>query len=225
VTTIGILVIKRYEKWGKRNVVYFMCFAAGVLVSVSFLHIIPKSFEMNESAPIFLLIGFVSLHVLSAFLSRSNQDKGNLKDRSTGIITLIGIGLHSFIDGVVYSVTFNVSIFTGLIAAIGMVLHEFPEGIITFLLSIKGGFSDKKSSVYAFLAAALSTPLGTLVSFPFISNIEKPFLGILLATSAGALVYVGATHLLPEAIEEHKKHSLIAFFFGITVAAMIILTK
>jgi zinc transporter ZupT len=41
------------------------------------------------------------------------------------------VGFHSFIDGVIYSIAFTVSIFTGVLATMGMVLHEFPEGIIT----------------------------------------------------------------------------------------------
>ena len=48
VTTIGIYVIRRFERWGRKNSIYFICFAAGVLISVSFLHIIPKGF-FNES--------------------------------------------------------------------------------------------------------------------------------------------------------------------------------
>jgi zinc transporter ZupT len=87
----------------------------------------------------------------------------------------------------------------------GMVLHEFPEGIITYLLLIRGGFNEKLSFLLAFLAAALTTPLGMLVSYPYISKFDKPLLGALLAFSAGALVYVGATHLLPQAEAEHKK--------------------
>ncbi len=47
---------------------------------------------------------------------------------------MLGIGIHLFIDGFIYSITFTVSIFTGVLAATGMVLHEFPEGIITYLL-------------------------------------------------------------------------------------------
>ena len=48
VTTIGIYVIRRFERWGRKNSIYFICFAAGVLISVSFLHIIPKAFSMNQ---------------------------------------------------------------------------------------------------------------------------------------------------------------------------------
>lgn len=78
---------------------------------------------------------------------------------------MLSIGFHSFIDGVIYSITFNVSILTGVLAAVGMVLHEFPEGIVTFVLLERAGFSRRRSTLYAFLAAALSTPLDTLVAY------------------------------------------------------------
>lgn len=55
VTTIGIYVISKYETWGRSNIVYFMSFTAGVLISVSFIHIIPESFQMNDAAPAYLL--------------------------------------------------------------------------------------------------------------------------------------------------------------------------
>jgi len=138
---------------------------------------------------------------------------------------MAGIGLHSFIDGIIYSVTFNVSIFTGVLAAIGMVLHEFPEGIVTFILLERSGFSKRKSAIYAFLAAGLTTPLGTLVSYPFINNISKPTLGILLAVSAGALLYVGASHLLPQVEKENRRYSIISMAVGVLVAVFIVMSK
>jgi zinc transporter ZupT len=222
---IGIYAIRRYEKWGNQNVVYFMSFAAGVLISVSFTHIIPKSFGMNDTAPIYLLVGYMGLYLFNRFLTAFVCNERECMDLSIGIIPMIGIGIHSFIDGVIYSVTFNVSIFTGALAAIGMVLHEFPEGIVTFLLLERAGFTRKRAALYAFLAAAVTTPLGTVVSFPFVSKIDRSALGILLAISAGALVYVGASHLLPSVEKENKKYTVISLCVGILVAILIVLSK
>jgi len=213
VTSIGIFVIRRFEAWGRKNTTYFSCFAAGVLISVSFLHIIPKSFQMNERAPLYLLGGYLALHFFNRFITAYVCDKN--PDSAIGLIPMLGIGFHSFIDGVVYSITFSASIFTGTLAAIGMVLHEFPEGIVTYVMLIGGDFTRKVSMVLAFVAAALTTPLGTLFSFPLISQIDKPFLGALLSLSAGALFYVGATHLLPQAERENKKFSLLALLGNI----------
>jgi len=225
VTTIGIYIISKYETWGNKNVVYFISFAAGVLISVSFIYIIPKSFDMNKNGPIFLLVGFMGLYFFNRFLTIFVCHERDCTNLSVGIIPMVGIGLHSLIDGVIYSITFNVSIFTGALAAIGMVLHEFPEGIVTFLLLEQAGFSRKKAILYAFLAAAISTPVGTLVSFPFIRNIDSSSLGMLLAISAGALVYVGASHLLPAVEKENKKYSIISLGVGILIAVLIVMSK
>jgi zinc and cadmium transporter len=223
VTTIGIYVIRHFESWGRRNSTYFACFAAGVLISVSFLHIVPKSIGMNEQAPLYLLAGYLFMHLFNRFVTAYVCDKN--PEFAIGLVPLLGIGFHSFLDGVVYSITFTVSIFTGILATIGMILHEFPEGIITYLLLIRGGGSPKQSLVLAFLAAGASTPLGTLLSYPMISRIELSLLGALLSVSAGALIYVGATHLLPDAERQPAKYSLVALIAGILVAVGIIVSE
>lgn len=226
VTSLGIYTIRHFEAWGRRNTNYFMCFAAGVLVSASFLHIIPRALSMNPHAPAYLLIGFLGLHLFNRFLTAfvCEKDPGRA-EYGIGIVPTLGIGFHSLIDGVVYSIAFTVSVFTGFLATAGMVLHEFPEGIITYLLLIRGGFSERRALVLAFLAAALSTPIGTLISYPFVSEIDRGLLGGLLALSAGALVYVGATHLLPRAEREPREYSLVALAGGVLVAVIMVLSK
>jgi zinc transporter ZupT len=225
VTMLGIYVIRRYERWGSTNIAYFMSFAAGVLIAVSFIHMIPTALQMNTNAPIFLLGGFLLLYLINRFLNSYICHQYGQINYTLGLIPMLGIGFHSFLDGVIYSVTFNVSIFTGVLAAIGMILHEFPEGIVTYLLLERAGFKRRKSTLLAILAAAISTPIGTLVSYPLIHQIASSILGALLALSAGALVYVGATHLLPAVEKENKRYSLVALLIGISVAVMIVLSK
>lgn len=226
VTSLGIYTIRRYSAWGNRNVSYFMCFAAGVLIAASFLHMIPRALAMNARAPVWLLAGFLGLHLFNRFITVFVCEKDpTRKEFALGVVPMLGIGFHSFIDGVIYSVTFTVSILTGFLATFGMVLHEFPEGIITYLLLVRSGIRERLAVLLAFIAAAATTPLGMLVSYPLVSEIDLPTLGILLALSAGALVYVGATHLLPRAEAEHNRFSLVALAGGVLVAAVIALSK
>jgi zinc transporter ZupT len=225
VTTIGIYIIGRFAYWGNRNAVYFMSFAAGTLISVSFIHLVPKSFEMSAQGPIYLLAGFMGLYFFNRFLNAFVCHQHELPQLASGIVPMLGIGFHSFLDGIIYSVTYNVSIFTGTLATIGMVLHELPEGIVTYLLLERCGIEKRKSALYAFLAAGISTPLGTVISFPFIRKIKPSTLGALLAISAGALIYVGASHLLPAVEKENKRYSLLALASGILVAGAIIVSK
>jgi len=225
VTVVGIYIIRRYEKWGIGNIAYFMSFAAGVLIFVSFIHIIPKSFDMNRSSPIFLLVGYYCLYLINRFLNAYVCQAPERTNYTFGLVPMLGIGFHSFLDGVICSIAFNVNTFTGLFATLGMVLHEFPEGIVTFLLPERSGFSEKRSTLYAFFAAALTTPLGALASYPFISRVNNITLGALLARSAGALVYVGASHLPPAVENEQKKYTLISPASGILIAAFIVYAR
>ncbi|HRM68088.1 ZIP family metal transporter [Thauera phenylacetica] len=128
-------------------------------------------------------------------------------------------------DGFIYSIAFTVSVLTGFLATVGMVLHEFPEGVVTYLLLLRSGFDERRAALLAFAAAAASTPVGMLVSWPMVSAIDPPTLGLLLALSAGALVYVGATHLLPRAEQEHRRYSIVALAGGVLVAVVIVLSK
>lgn len=225
-TTLGIWTIRRFADWGHRNSAYFMCFAAGVLISASFLHMIPQAFAFSRHGPAMLLVGFFGMHLFNRFITAFVCDRDpQRKDYALGLLPMLGIGFHSFIDGFIYSIAFSASVLTGLLATVGMVLHEFPEGIVTYLLLVKSGFTERRSSWLAFVAAAASTPLGMLVSWPMVSSISQPSLGLLLSLSAGVLVYVGATHLLPRAEQEHRRYSLVALGGGVLVAAIIVLSK
>ena len=225
VTSLGIFLISRRADWSQRNAVFFMAFASGVLITVSFLHLIPKALETNPRGALFLLMGFFALYLLNLFLDRHVRRTSRQIEISLGITPVLGIGLHSLIDGLIFAVTFNVSMFTGLLAAVGMIFHEFPEGVITFVLLEEGGFKRRQAVLYAFLAAAVSTPLGALISYPLLRQISSAVLGGLLAFSAGALVYVGATHLLPEVENHQRPYRLAALSAGVLVGLVIILTR
>lgn len=225
VTTTGILVIRRYREWTQRNTIYFICFAAGVLISVSFLHIVPTAIAMKVEAPTYLLAGYLAMLGFDRSLTAYVCDKPMSSDYALGLLPLAGIGFHSYLDGVIYAISFSVGTFTGALVALGMILHEFPEGVVTYALLLRSGFSERMSFVLAFAAAAVTTPLGTFTSFAFVNRISEPALGLLLAFSAGTLVYVGATHLLPRAEREPRRYSLIALGVGVLVAIGIILSK
>ena len=224
-TSLGLWVIRHFEEWGKRSTTYFVSFAAGVLISVSFLHLVPESIHETENGPVYILAGYMAVYLINRFVARYVCDRPATADYAVGLVPAVGIGIHSFIDGIIYSVTFEVSVFTGSLAAVGMILHEFPEGIVLYVLLLKSGFDKKRALRYAFFFAALTTPLGMLISYPFVSGIGPEMLHAMLALSGGALIYVGATHLLPHAEHEPRKYSVIAVATGIVVAIIIVLTE
>jgi zinc and cadmium transporter len=221
VNGIGILAIYKNRAWAEKTKTYFMCFAAGVLISSSLIFALPEAMEKNSYAGAAALIGFL-------FMFFSNQIikyKTKQKSLAFGITAIEGIGIHSFIDGIIYAVTFSSSIFIGFLSGIGLVVHEFAEGVITFSFLKGTNIGEKKAALYAFLVASLTTPIGAFIAYPFVNKLNSSVLGLALGFVSGVLIYISASHLLPEARGYEKKHSIWAFLGGVALALFIVLTK
>jgi len=221
INSLGILILFRYRKWAEKAKTYFMCFAAGILISTPLLLALPQAVEKNFYAGFMALLGFL-------FMFFSNELIKYLTKKEVlafGIVAAEGIGIHSFIDGIIYTVTFSVSLLTGLLAATGLVIHEFAEGIITYTLFLKGGVKEKTAMLYAFLVSGLTTPLGAFVAYPLVNKFSSSSMGLILGFVAGVLIFISSSHLLPEARGEEKKHSGLAFISGVGVAIFIVLSK
>lgn len=221
VNSIGIFVVYKHKRWTSRIKAYFMCFAAGILISTPLMFALPNAVEMNPNAGVLALSGFLFMFFSNEIIRR----KTKRKSLAFGITAIEGIGIHSFIDGLIYAVTFSASILIGFLSGMGLVIHEFAEGVITFSLLIKSNMEKKKAALYAFIVAALTTPIGAFIAYPFISNLNSSVLGLALGFVCGVLIYVSAAHLLPEARDYEKKHSVWAFLGGVALASFIVLTK
>ena len=100
-------------------------------------------------------------------------------------------------------------------------VHEFAEGVIAFSFLVRAGVKSSRAILYAFLVAALTTPVGAFVAYPLIRQLTPSLLGLALGFVAGVLIYVSAAHLLPEAGLHEKKHSYLAFLSGIVLALLL----
>lgn len=221
VNTLGILAIFKYRQWAEKAKAYFMCFAAGVLITTPLMLALPNALRKNPNAGFVALIGFLFMF----FSNEAVKFHTKQKTLAFGITAAEGIGIHSLVDGIVYTVTFSVSILTGVLAGTGLVVHEFAEGVIVYLVLLKGGVKDKTAILYAFLIAALTTPLGAFIAYPFVSRLTGSTLGLMLGFVSGILLYVSASHLLPEAREHEKEHSKAAFLLGVALALFIVFAK
>ncbi|MBD3259655.1 zinc/iron permease [Candidatus Woesearchaeota archaeon] len=218
---IGIFVVYKNRQWATKMKTYLICFAAGVLISVPLMFAFPNAINKNFFAGFAALIGFLFMFFSDKIIKKRTKQR----HLAFGITAAEGIGIHSFVDGIIYTVTFSASILIGLLAGIGLVIHEFSEGVIVFSILIKGGLEKKKAAIYAFFIAALTTPFGAFVAYPFVSRLNESVLGLALGFVVGVLIYVSASHLLPEARAHEKQHSTLAFLAGVALALIIVFTK
>ena len=76
VNSIGIWVIYKNKQWVDRNIEYFMCFAAGVLIASPLIIAFPEALEKNADAGMAALAGFIFMFFSNKYIKhRTQQDE------------------------------------------------------------------------------------------------------------------------------------------------------
>lgn len=223
VTTVGLIFVAQRAVWSERNATLFGLAAAGMLTTLAFLHIIPESFHLSAQAPVWLASGFFAGLLLNNLVSAIFPIRPGQHQSHEAITPVLAISIHSFLDGVIYAVTFAASFKAGVYAAVGLTLHEFPEGVIAFAILRRYGVSNLQAFWFAFLAAAATTPLGVIFATPFMYLMESDTIGALFAVSAGLLLYVATGPLMSPLKEMKPARGLSAVAAGVAAALIMVL--
>lgn len=211
VNTIGIYSAYKVGDFSGNIKNYLLCFAAGILITSPLVFILPHAIEHNEKAGIMALAGFIFMLTISNLISDHSHDK----DTAFGLTAAIAMGIHSFVDGIVYAVSFGISVGAGVSSGIGIVIHKFTDGLLTYTFLSKGNMEKKKAFLYAFLLAGIMTPSGAATVYLFTRNLNPSMISLISGFVAGTLIYTSASHLIPRARDEKEKHSIVAFISGV----------
>lgn len=223
VTTIGLVIVAQRAPWSERNAALVGLAAAGMLTTLAFLHIVPEAFRLAPNAPVWLAVGFFAGLVLNNLVKIIFPQRPGMLHPHAAITPIIAIAVHSFLDGVIYAVTFAASFAAGVYAALGLTMHEFPEGVIAFAILRRYGVNNVKAFWFAFLAAAATTPLGVLVAGPFMYGLDDQTIGSLFAISAGLLIFVATGPLMAPLREMQPVRGLSAVAAGVGAALLLVL--
>ena len=224
VTSIGLIIVAQRSYWSERNASLFALAAGGMLLTLTLTHIAPEAIERSPDALWLILGGFLGGLTLNFVVNTVFGDETTGLSRASVATPLIAIAIHSFLDGVIYSVTFAASFEAGVFAALSLILHEFPEGVIAFTILKRYGFSNRQSFFFAFLAAAATTPLGVIASGPFVFSLGGEMVGNMFAVSAGLLLFVATGPLMAPIRKQPPLRSLAALAAGVSIALLITLS-
>lgn len=215
-TVLGLLLVMHCESRVRRTSIFFVSVAAGMLLATGLLGLLPEALALNPSAPLWVLLGMGIFYIVESFVTIHACTEETCVEHKLGILSTLGIGLHSLFDGLAIAVGFEVDARLGLLTAIAVILHELPEGVFTSSLLLHAGF-PRRNVILATLAVAVATPAGALLALAFAPRLTAGGVGGLLGLVCGSFLYVAASDLVPETHRHRTKWTLAFFALGVLI--------
>lgn len=244
-TTLGAAVVflmKGSVKESTQKI--FLGFAAGVMIAASIWSLLLPAMEaageMNVPAWIpaggGFILGGVFLWLVDKLVQRFKP-----KQLSHGSFLLFSaITMHNIPEGMAVGLAFAaiggcggegvgglldgssgslISYASAIGLAVGIGIQNFPEGAAISLPLRKEGLSRGKAFLYGSLTGAVEPLFGILVTLA--AGFVRPMMPWLLSFAAGAMIYVVADELIPQAKDENGKGM---GTFGVMIGFLIMMT-
>ena len=221
----GLLVSHR--QWSRRYLKYFIALGAGFMLATALIEMIPESLKLRgDSGSIFaqnttgvfliVLAGYFLVHFFEHTLAPhfhfgEEHHHEEISHAHASYAALLGLGIHTFFDGVAIASGLLVSSWLGGVIFVAIFLHKLPEGFTVASLMLASGQSRRA----AFLSSVIlggTTVLGMAAMFFLRGSVADA-----LPLSAGVTLYVAASDLIPEVNREPGFGMAILVFAGVAV--------
>ena len=225
-TALGAGTVFFFRNINRKMLDGMLGFAGGVMIAASFWSLLAPAIAMAEAAGQFPLLPAVAGFLLGgAFLRlvdrllphlhlehRREDAEGIKTSWGRSILLVLAITLHNIPEGLAVGVSFAAAAvgvpgagFAGAVAlALGIGLQNFPEGAAVSIPLRRDGASRLKSFWYGQLSG-LVEPVAGVLGAALVFFIQ-PILPYALAFAAGAMIFVVAEELIPEAYREGNDH-------------------
>lgn len=218
ISLVGIFLLFNKEVY-KIHLTSLISLAAGSLLAVTFLDLLPEAIEGSQGI---FEPGLIMLVVLISFLiffllervfhwhhcRCQHHDHPAPKTKQHLIyFNLIGDGLHNIIDGFLIAGAFMLNFQTGMAVTLAVILHEIPQELSDFGILLYGGLSKAKALLYNFVVALLAVAGATV--FYFFATEISALIPLMAAFAAGSFIYLAAADLIPELHEEENANQVV----------------
>lgn len=217
---IGGVLLLSNKKAAKALAYYATPFAGGALLAAVFLDLLKEGIEVSSAESVLLatLIGVVTFFLAEGWLHwfhHHHAHEDSHKDPKAWLV-IAGDTLHNALDGVAIAAAFMVSIPTGIVTTIAVAAHEIPQEIGDFGLLLSKGMR-RKQVLLVNAYSALATTVAAIITY-WVGSAEALPVGVLLGLSAGFLLYIATSDIIPTIhAKETKRH-----FFDIQAVMLLL---
>jgi zinc transporter, ZIP family len=212
-------------------------FAAGVMIAASFWSLLAPAIELSGEGPlpewlpplVGFLLGGVFLRGLDLTLPhlhpgmKMSEAEGVDTRWRRSVLLVSAITLHNIPEGLAIGVAFGAvasdlegaTLGAAVALAIGIGLQNFPEGTAVSMPLRRDGMSRGKSFFYGQLSGVVE-PVSAVVGAVAVI-VAQPILPYALAFAAGAMIFVVAEELIPEAKRGSPDIAALSLMVGFAV--------
>ncbi|QNP73468.1 ZIP family metal transporter [Streptomyces roseirectus] len=191
--------------------------AGGLMLGVVGLDLLPEALDAAgtevHGVPAALLLfvaGFLLAHLVERLLAARQAAHGaeehDGRTPEVGLTAAAAMVGHSVMDGVAIGAAFQVDGGMGAAVALAVIAHDFADGFNTYTITSVYGNARRKALAMLFADAA--APVLGALSTTFVT-IPEHYLGGYLGFFGGALLYLAAAEILPEAHHDHPARSTV----------------
>ncbi len=202
---VGVVSFFLKKKLISKITIFLVAFSTGALIGGAFLHLLPEAVEISDGLTpfIYLILGISLFFILERYLQWHHCHKqGDCAVHTYTYMSLIGDGIHNFIDGLIIVAAFTISPETGIATVIAVAAHEIPQELGDFGILIHGGFSRLRALMWNFISSVTAV-LGAIVGYLLINSFND-ITAFLLPFAAGGFIYIAMSDLIPELHKESK---------------------
>lgn len=222
-TGIGTLPFFFVDEFSKKWLIGMWGLASGIMLSASFLGLIPEGLAAARNYPLFssrylavgigLVLGAAVVTVAKRLVDEAEIDPGTFKEGDfREMVLILGVlTVHSFPEGVAVGVSFaemglHAASSLAAIPAIAITMtvaisiHNIPEGVAISIPFKASGVSNWRT-MGAAIFSSLPQPIGAVLAYIFVTQ-ARMVLPAGYGFAAGAMIYLVLTEFVKDAFEE-----------------------
>jgi len=217
-----------FQKTNKAILDVVLAFSGAYLLGIVMLHIIPETYAVGGTdIGIFVMIGFIIqllLEHLSQGIEHGHIHASHHKDSSVAFSIMLGLCLHSFMEGIPISSYPSMQAHAHNHLLWGIVVHKLPAAFALVIIFILSGFSQK-ITLFCLIIFSLMTPLGAF-SAELLSNasmLSNDWIPSLVGIVIGSFLHISTTILFESSADKSHKlkvHKLLGILVGFGIATL-----
>jgi ZIP family zinc transporter len=203
-----------------------LCFAAGVMLAVSFIDLIPESQALSSPwiSVSGVVLGSMVMYGLDRIIPHIHprlcaQEQGCNLER-TSVYLILGMFLHNFPEGMAIAIGSVTEMKVSITIALAIAIHNIPEGICT---SAPYYHSTGKRMRAFLLSSATAVPVlvGYITARTIFQQVSPQVVGLLISATAGLMIYITADELIPHSCAGSNHQTIFSLMLGVVFVILL----